>query len=120
MYVVMYFKQDPTYDELEEYTVVIANIEGISRQLSDLDTFLKRERGRVAESEATLARLQNEKTQLEPVVLAQRETVNAVLAAFTATKASRARKERVLGFMMGVLASLVAAIVFEFFRRRFR
>ncbi|MEK6335193.1 MAG: hypothetical protein AABM67_09605 [Acidobacteriota bacterium] len=116
--IIVYVLQDrPEEKFVEEYTVVITHIEDISKRLSELDIFLKRERQRVEESEAILARLRNEKTELEPVVLAQRETVNAVLAAHTRAIASRAWKERALGFMTGLLASLVASMVYGYFTR---
>ena len=114
---VSYLLQSPPKDESERYTAVIANIEGIGKQLDELAKFLKTERERVTESQATLKNLQDEKTQLEPVVLAQRDTVNAVLAAYTRTTASRVWRERAIGFVMGLLASLLASLIFELARR---
>jgi hypothetical protein len=117
IWVGVYFQQDQPKDDFEDYTVVIANIEGISKQLAETLSFLKQEQRRVAESEATLRKLRNEKTQLEPIVLAQRDTVNAILAAHSKATTSRAWKERALGFMSGLFASLLAAMVFEYFKR---
>lgn len=112
-----YIIQDEPKDEFGDYTLAIAKIESVSHQLSDLVNFLKQERQKVSESEATLRKLNDEKTQLEPVVLAQRDTVNAILSAHSRATASRAWKERALGFISGLFASLLAALVFEYFRR---
>lgn len=114
-----YLFQDPPKNKVteEEYTLVIADIEKIGEQLNRLEKFLKQERQKVLESEATLRKLQNEKTKLEPVISTQRETVEAILAAYGRTMASRAWKERIFGFMSGLLASFLAAMVFESFRR---
>src|SRR5687767_10740519 len=76
-------------DPFENYTVAIQDIENIGNQLANLVGFLKQERERVEESRATLRLLQSEKSELEPVVVAQRDAVNAILSAYTRTTASR-------------------------------
>ena len=116
-WVFAYVAQEPSQDEFGNYNVAIANMETIGNQLSQLVGFLKEEQRKVAESEATLRRLTDERTQLEPVVLAQRDTVNAILSAHARNTAARAWKERLLGFIMGLIASLLASIVFEYLRR---
>ena len=116
IWVFVYFIQDLPKDEFENYTASIAKIESIGKQLTELVNFLKQERQKVAESEATLIKLEDERTKLEPVVLAQRDTVNAILTAHARTTASRVWKERALGFLSGLLASLLAAMVIEHFR----
>lgn len=102
---------------VEEYTRVIHTLSGIETELGDLVTFLRLEREKVMESEAILNRLQQERSQLEPVVLAQRDTVNAVLSAYSKTTASRIWRERMVGFTLGLLASLLATVIFELLGR---
>lgn len=116
MWTFLYVVQDAPEDEFGDYTAAISNIESISKQLSELSDFLKQERQKIAESEATLYKLKTEKTELEPVVNAQRETVEAILSAHAKATGSRAGKERMLGFVTGLIASLLASIVFEYFR----
>jgi len=117
MLVVLYYIQDLPKEGAENpYAKVIANIDSMGRQLTELAEFLKIEQRKVAESEATLKRLRDEKTELEPVVTTNREVVNAILTAHVKTTAKKAWKERVIGFMSGVLASFVVALLFEFFR----
>lgn len=115
--VALYFLQRAPKDMDDPYAKVIIGIAEISRQLSGFAEFLKQEQIKVAESEATLKRLQDEKTQLEPVVSTYREVVNAILAAHAKTTASNAWKERALGFISGVLTSLLASLIFELFRQ---
>jgi len=118
MLVLLYVIHDLPKEGAEDaYIRVIANISNMGKQLSELAEFLKKEQMKVAESEATLKRLQDEQTQLEPVVATQRQTVNAILAANARTMAAKAWKERVLTFMSGVLASLLATMLFESLRR---
>ena len=74
-------QEQPHKDAGEEYTAIIGRIAGMESQLSELSSFLKRERQKIQDSEATLGRLQDEKSKIEPIVLTQRETVDAILAA---------------------------------------
>jgi len=113
----VYVAQDVPKDQFGDYTLAIANIENVSNQLSQLVSFLKQERQKVEESEATLRKLHEERTTLEPMVLAQRDTVNAILSAHSGSLASRAWKERALGFISGLFTSFIASVVFEYFRR---
>jgi hypothetical protein len=117
MLVTVYILQEPQKDQFKGYNAAIVDIESIGKQLSGLIEFLKQERQRVAEAEATFQKLQSEKSELEPLVLTQRETVNAILSAHAKRTASRAWKERALGFISGLIASLAAAMVFELLRR---
>lgn len=113
-----YVIQDQPFDpeSTEEYSDVIARIGLIGAQLSELSQFLERERTRVAEAEATVLRLNNEKAKLEPIVSTQRETVEAILAAHSERTAGNAWKERFLGFIFGVGASLVASFFYDYLR----
>ncbi|HEX6043279.1 MAG TPA: hypothetical protein VFZ22_02225 [Pyrinomonadaceae bacterium] len=109
-------QEQPAADS-EEYTSMIANIDDVGQKLSDLAAFLKRERGKVEEAEATVMRLRSEQSELEPMVTAQRELVDAILAVHTKRIASRAWKEYVLTFITGVVTSLLAGALFESFWR---
>ena len=102
---------------VDEYSEVIGKISGIGKQLSELNEFLEKERRRVADTEATVRSLNEEKTKLEPLVLTQRETVEAILAAHAARTARQAWKERMFGFVLGLAASLTASFVYEYFKR---
>ena len=114
----MYFTQTmPPEDAETRYSAIIADIGRMGTKLDALSKFLKEERAKIEESESVLRSLRNEKTQLEPVVTAHRETVEAILAAHARTTASRAWKERALGFMSGILTSLLATLLFELFLR---
>ena len=55
----------------------------------------------------------NEKAEREPIVSSQRETVEAILAAHSKRAVSKAWKERIIGFMLGMLASILAGVVYR-------
>jgi len=81
-----------------EYSAVIDRIGEIGVYLSQLSVFLERERARIADTEATVRKLHDEKLRLEPIVSTQRETIEAILAIHAERTARNAWKERVFGF----------------------
>lgn len=101
----------------DEYSSVIGTIGVIGNQLSALSKFLEKEQARVADTEATVRKLQEEKLKLEPLVHTQREIVEAILAAHSERTAKYVWKERLFGFVLGIIASLIASFVYEYFKR---
>jgi uncharacterized membrane protein len=102
---------------VNEYSAIIERISAMGTQLSDLNSFLEKERTRIADIEATVRKLNDEKTKLEPIVSTQREIVEAILAAHSERNVRQAWKERLLGFILGVIASLIASFVYGYFTR---
>jgi hypothetical protein len=100
-----------------EYSRIIGGVELIGGQLSELGRFLEKERARIIDTEKTVRRLINEKEQLEPVINTQRETVEAILAAHAERTARNIWKERLIGFFLGVFASLLASFTYEYFKQ---
>jgi hypothetical protein len=109
---VTYFLQSPT-GQVDPYSRIISNITRMGGELNKLSEFLKQEQTKVAQSEAIVKRLQVERNDLKAIVAADRETVNAVLAAQARNNGSW--KERVIGFVSGVAASILAAWLYEYF-----
>jgi hypothetical protein len=100
-----------------DYSRMIEKLAHMAKSLSDLSAFLEREQSRVAETESTINELQKKKAQLEPVVTTQRETVDAILAAHAARVRASTWKDRLVGFSIGVLSSLVAAFIWQVLTR---
>jgi sensor c-di-GMP phosphodiesterase-like protein len=112
------FQDQPvTSASANEYSSVIETIGVIGNQLSALSNFLEKEQARVANTEATVKKLQEEKTKLEPLVHTQREIVEAILSAHSERAAKHVWKERLFGFVLGLVASLIASFVYEYVKR---
>ena len=102
--------------EIDDFAQVITQVASMSKQLSNLSSFLEHQQRRITDTQATLNDLQNAKTMLEPIVLAQKVTVEAILLAHAARTAKYTWKERLIGFILGVLASMLATMVYEYFK----
>ena len=103
--------------DAEEYSKIITEITAIGSKLSTLSEFLERERTRVADTEATVQKLNDEKAQLEPVVLTQRQTVEAILSAHAARAGKSVWKDRALGFVLGSVSSVAASFIYDYLKR---
>ena len=112
LFVAAYVFQDRREDGGgSEYAEMIGELDKTREVLETLTAFLERERVRVNQAEQTVNRLNAERAALEPVVTTDRETVNAILSAHTSMVRAHAWKDRLLGFGIGVMSSLVAAAI---------
>ena len=113
-----YFKRDKTIasDSVGEYEQVINSISAIGVQLNQLNAFLVREQQKVEDAKATVQELDSERAALEPVVATHRATVEAILSAHSERMAKSAWKERLIGFGIGIIASVLASVIYELFK----
>ncbi|MEP7012903.1 MAG: hypothetical protein ABJC13_21485 [Acidobacteriota bacterium] len=109
--------QPPQESSVSEYSEVIDKISSLGKELGQLGRFLDRERSRVAATEDTIRKLGEERARLEPLVQTNRETVDAILGAHANRAARTAWKERLIGFALGVSASLIASFIYGYFKR---
>jgi hypothetical protein len=111
-----YYLQDiPSQSESNEYTKIISDIKEIGDRLSKLNKFLELEQKRVADTKIILNDLNDEKTELEPIVISQRQTVDAILAAHSKRTMSNIWKERIISFILGIITSYIATILYSLF-----
>jgi sensor c-di-GMP phosphodiesterase-like protein len=101
----------PAADHERPFAEQIRQLDATEQSLRQLSGFIQSQRQQLTQDKETLARLQNERKSLEPVVAAQREAVDAIFRAQEARSAARAGRERWIGFGLGVLSSLLASAV---------
>ncbi|MCZ6745103.1 MAG: hypothetical protein O7D31_10575 [Alphaproteobacteria bacterium] len=115
------FQSVPKTAGTDEYAEMIAQIEGTRDALQTLNEFLEKERKRVQETEEAVNRLTQEHDALLPVVQTKREDVEAILAVHARATKRSAWKERLVGFGLGLFASILTGGVFyllEIWRQR--
>lgn len=118
-YSLSFFARDKVEQNAQggEYARVISRINSIGTEIDNLREFLVREEARVRDAEVTVQRLHEERSALEPVVKAHQETVDGILGAHSKRIARNAWKERLIGFGLGILASVVASVIYEYLKR---
>ncbi len=117
MFVPAYLFPDKQTPEGDEYTLMLERIAQVTGDLSTLSAFLEREKKRVVDTQNTLTTLQQKRRKLQPILKTQEETVHAILAAYSANLRSTAWKDRLIGFSLGLIASLIASWLFGLLNR---
>ena len=88
------------------------SLNAVEQSVKDLIAFVEVQKQQLRESEDVIGRLKSEETQLRPVVEADRKVVTSILEAQEQRSKSAAWKERTIGFALGILASLIASILY--------
>ena len=107
-------------EESNTYQQKIAELNNISSNLEELQTFIANQKTQLEETEIALQKLEQEQKQLQPVVEANREVVDTLLNSYIEAHERQSQqniwRERILGFFSGVLSSLVATQILGFWR----
>jgi type II secretory pathway pseudopilin PulG len=100
----------------------------LSRQLDEMDrvksslqsllTFVEDQRSKIKEGQETVAKLSNERSQLEPIVRSQHEVIDQIFA-IQEQRAKRSKWMDIsIGFILGIIGSFIASVIFDLIRRR--
>lgn len=77
--------------------------------LDRLSRFVEMQRRQMAADQRLLAQLQEQRKSLEPLIAADRRTVNALLRVQEERARQNASRERWIGFGLGVVSSIIAS-----------
>ncbi len=89
----------------------IAQLDDTEESLKTLLDFVNKQRETTTLNEQRIKQLELEKLELEPLVNADKATVEALFQAQEQRVAANSTKERWFGFGLGILASIIASIV---------
>lgn len=98
---------------LSTYNAQLQQLQTVQQSLHELSTFVDQQKERLEASEQLISRLQEEKRRIEPLVQADRKTVEAVFQLQEERASRSVSVERWIGFGLGVLASLFASFIFS-------
>jgi uncharacterized membrane protein YeaQ/YmgE (transglycosylase-associated protein family) len=107
-------------NEIENLDIVtqIDNLNVVEDNLENLLDFIKHQRTSLRTTESKIEALTNEKNQLEPIVNTNREVIQAIFQQQEENQRKGVYIERLIGFGLGILGSVVASIIFNLFRRK--
>ncbi|MBN1787046.1 MAG: hypothetical protein JW806_01475 [Sedimentisphaerales bacterium] len=106
--------QNPDFDSQ------LVQLETTEEQLKAVLAFVHSQKDRVQDFQSKIDSLRTEQTELEPVVQANREVVEALFSLQERRQQTRVWRERWIGFGFGVLASLIASAIWYFVIKAFR
>jgi DNA repair exonuclease SbcCD ATPase subunit len=101
------------------YHKQMESLNTVEQNIKDLITFVEQQKQQLRESEDLVKDLKSEEKQLRPVpvVEADRQVVAAILDAQSQRNRANVWKDRIIAFFVGVIASLVASVLFTAIRK---
>lgn len=87
------------------------------QNLSDLEEFISNKQSEIVATQQLLGELEQKKAEIEPIVTANQEIVDALFAQQRKEIEKHIWTERGVSFGLGVLASLVATVIWHFVAR---
>jgi hypothetical protein len=94
------------------YSDAIKRVATISESIETLGKFLKNEHLNIEKTRILLKQLSEERDTLSHAVKTDRETVDGILKAFQERSKFSIWKERIIAFILGVFASLIASFAY--------
>ena len=96
----------------------LTQLERIRQGLQDMMTFVEDQSEKIKNEQELIAKLTKERSDLEPVLRAERQVVDQILS----MQEQRARRQQWLGyagaFVIGVLSSMVASLLISLARSK--
>ena len=100
-----------------EFKARVAELESISASLRRLSDYVSRQQESLRTTAETLERLRNEKNQMETALHIDRDQLRSLAAVLEHQSRINRWIDRAVGFFIGTLSSLFAALIWERFRK---
>jgi hypothetical protein len=100
------------------YSQQLDSLNSVQQSLNNLIDFVDLQKRKLRESEDVVDTLKAEQEKLEPVVATNRQVIEAILDLQSRKAQADVWKERGIGFLSGIIASVIASFLFAFFSRR--
>lgn len=95
------------------YTLQMRSLDNTKAAIGSLLQFVDEQKKQLRMSQAAIEALKVEQSRLQPVVEADRKLIDAMFAVQEQRSQAAQSRERWMGFGLGVLASLIASIVYS-------
>lgn len=96
----------------------IENLDQMSKNVKTLESFLEEQKKRLKTEQEVLENIKEERELYEPLLKADRKTVEAIFLAQEKRQEVNVWIERAYGFFSGILASIFASYIFVFLNRK--
>ncbi|MEH0090677.1 hypothetical protein V6261_21705 [Vibrio alginolyticus] len=104
-------------DKPQSYTEQFDLLKSTEKNLNDLSEFISSKKGEIEATKNLIQELEKKRSELEPIVTANQETVDAIFLQQRKDFEKSIWTERGISFALGILASLIASIIWHFVGR---
>jgi hypothetical protein len=114
------FKSPPPVlvrDRLPDLSSQIQEMEQVQLSLKRLAAFIESQKERIRKEQDALSALSKERSDLEPIMKAQRQAIDELFTLQEQRATRNKWKDISIGIVLGVLSSLIATVFFELMRR---
>ncbi|WP_162941084.1 hypothetical protein [Photobacterium salinisoli] len=101
----------------ESYTQQFDLLKNTEKNLNDLSEFISSKKGEIEATKSLIQELEVKRSELEPIVNANQEVVDAIFSQQRRDFEKTIWTERGISFGLGILASLIASIIWHFVGR---
>ncbi|WP_319471161.1 hypothetical protein [uncultured Pseudodesulfovibrio sp.] len=103
--------------EPQEIQNRIEELDSIQASLNDLSKYIDQQKDQLGSLSTTIERLEKKRKLLEPIVKGNEESLQAFVAAY-GQPASAVWLDRFIGFVLGIIGSIIATVITRYIRLR--
>lgn len=113
---------DPRYkakyeNRFQAYENQMTTLGGVQKSLNDLKIFIANHETKLKSEQDALEHILKQKQTLKPLLSADQEVVDALFKIQTDKNRTQKRVDLIIGFAVGIIASLIAAIIFHLIQK---
>lgn len=102
----------------ESLTSQLEELDKFDNGLKNLSAFIQLQKKKLTEKDTLIAELEKKQSELEPIVKSQDEVVDAIFKIQEQRSQRNKWKDLGIGFVLGILGSLIASVIFKLVDRR--
>jgi len=108
----------PSDSTKSDYSAQIQSLNNAKNALESLGIYIDQQKKQLELSRSSLAALKDEANKIHPLVEADKKVIEAMFAVQEKRNQTAQATERWIGFALGVLASLIASLIYGIFSRQ--
>ncbi|MBX8620480.1 hypothetical protein K4754_00420 [Pseudomonas glycinae] len=104
-------KQESKRLENNNYQLQLTQLNDTEKNIKQLLEFVKSQQASLRETEDSISKLRSEREKLQPLVELDKSTIEAIFRAQEERVSASVWRERIIGFVIGIVASLIASFI---------
>ena len=112
-----FYEEKKLKKENQVYEVQLETLSEVQESINNLSAFIKDQKDQLKQSQQAVESLKKEQEVLKPVVEADRQIVDSLLRIQADRAKANVWQERLIGFGLGILGSLIASLIWSAIRR---